>query len=76
LDFLNSHDNPDKDKFGTETTPYFAPKTKNMNLEKIEEREESRNTGSLPNDDLMALLQMPKEDNSIRMKFAALGDDL
>jgi hypothetical protein len=56
-------DKQDKKTFGKETTPYFAPKTRGK-LEKIDEREESRNTGSLPADDLMALLQMPRDDNS------------
>jgi hypothetical protein len=69
---LNSYE---KYTFDTETTPYFAPKGKSK-LEKIEEREESRNTGSLPTDDLMALLEMPKEENPYDLKFAALGEDL
>ena len=64
LDFLNSQDKHDDQTFGNETTPYFAPKArKSVKLEKIHEREEdSRNTGSLPTDDLMALLQMSKEE--------------
>ena len=41
LDFLNSQD---KLTFGTETTPYFAPRPM---LEKIVEKEESSNTGGL-----------------------------